>query len=180
MTALYSQHFDRAVNYTLGQEGVFSNHSWDPGGKTKYGITEKLARRYNRDVESLTIEQAKAIYHSEFWRWPFTSLDPIAEINFDVAAELFDTAVNCGLYRAVRILQEALSTIFDRQEITIDGVFGSASYKALVEVSRKYPRQLLGALNGFQFAYYLHLLRMGHPAAKKAIKGWMLRLDTDK
>ncbi len=40
------------------------------------------------------------------------------------------------------------------------------------------PRQLVAALNGFQFVYYIHLKRRGHPAAARSIKGWMRRLET--
>ena len=36
--------FDQAFNTLLKHEGGFSDHPADPGGKTRYGITEAVAR----------------------------------------------------------------------------------------------------------------------------------------
>lgn len=167
--------FNKAVHHTLEVEGLFSNHSWDPGGKTKYGITESLARAYGKDVEALTVDQAKEIYFTEFWQ--ALTLESVAQQSWRVAVEIFDTAVNCGKDRAIRILQESLSTIFD-EDVSVDGKLGPKTRVALLKVSARYESHLVAALNGFQFEYYLGLLRKGHSAAKRSIRGWMLRLET--
>lgn len=171
-----SEAFAWAVHYTLDAEGVFSDHSWDPGGATKYGITEGLGRRYGvEDIRSLTVSGAVEIYRREFWEG--MHLEEIAEASWRVAVEIFDTAVNTGQSRATKILQEALATVFDRP-LQIDGRLGPLTRRAARSVAAKYEPNLVAALNGFQFAYYLWLLRQGHPAAKNSIKGWMLRLET--
>ena len=36
--------FDNAFSLLLGHEGGFSDHPADPGGKTRYGVTEAVAR----------------------------------------------------------------------------------------------------------------------------------------
>lgn len=169
--------FTRAVRHTLEAEGIFSNHSWDPGGKTKYGITDRLARKYGHDVEKLTVTQATHIYRVEFWER--LQLDTIAAFSWRVAAEMFDTAVNCGTDRAVRIVQEALAAIFE-EGVEVDGKLGPRTIDAIRRVAGKYEDHFLAALNGFQFTFYLSLLRQGHPAARPAIKGWMRRLVTPK
>lgn len=169
----YSRHFLTSVRHTLELEGVFSNHTWDPGGKTKYGITDRVSTQYGFEVETLTIDQATYIYHEEYWSR--LSLDSISEYSWRVAAEIFDTAVNCGIDKAVRIVQEALSTVFD-QDVVVDGKYGPKTKSSLITVISQYELHLLAALNGFQFEHYLTLLRRGHPAAKHAIKGWMRRL----
>jgi lysozyme family protein len=167
--------FEWAVEHTLKAEGVFSNHRWDPSGKTKYGITDAVARRHGHRVEDLTVPQATAIYRSDYWN--ALGLDRIAAASWRVAMELFDTAVNTGPGRATKIAQEALATVFE-QDLVIDGGMGPKTQAAILRVIPRYEPHLVAALNGFQFAYYLWLLRQQHPAAKKAIKGWMLRLET--
>ena len=37
--------FDTALKHVLQIEGDFSDHPDDPGGKTRFGITEDVARR---------------------------------------------------------------------------------------------------------------------------------------
>lgn len=167
--------FEWAVKHTLEIEGVFSDHSWDPGGATKYGVTEAVARRHGHEVRDLTVDQAVAIYRADYW--DALGLDAIAEHSGRVALEIFDTAVNTGPGRATRIAQEALATIFD-QDIAIDGRMGPQTRAAIIRTIPRYETHLVAALNGFQFSYYLWLLRQGHSAAERAIKGWMLRLET--
>lgn len=167
--------FEQAVEHTLAAEGVFSNHRWDPGGATKYGITEAVARRHGYNVRDLTVDQAKAIYRKDYWN--AMGLDRIAAASWRVAMELFDTAVNTGPGRATRIAQEALVTVFE-QDVKIDGGMGPKTQAAILRTIPKYEQHLVAALNGFQFAYYIWLLRNGHSAGRKAIKGWMLRLET--
>lgn len=171
-----SEPFAWAVGVTLGHEGVFSNHSWDPGGATKYGITEAVARSYGVDVRTLTVEQAQGIYFEEYWR-PI-GLDAVAGDSWRVAAEIFDTAVNCGLGRASKIAQQAASEIFG-ESVAVDGYIGPLTRAALGRIVRKgYEDHLVHALNGYQFEFYLGLLRRGHPAARHSIRGWMMRLST--
>lgn len=170
-----SEAFDRAVRHTLELEGVFSDHRWDPGGATKYGITEGVARRHGHDVRKLTRSQAVAIYRSDYW--DALGLDEVARTSQRVALEIFDTAVNAGTSRAVKIAQEALREIFE-VDLEIDGKMGPQTRGALIRTAIKYEQQLVAALNLYQGAFYVHLLRRGHSAARPAIKGWMRRLET--
>jgi lysozyme family protein len=167
--------FDLAVQHTLEAEGLFSDHTWDPGGATKYGITEAVARRHGHDVRELTREQAVAIYRADYW--DALGLDEVAAVSTRVALEVFDTAVNTGLSRAARIAQEALREVFEA-DLEIDGKLGPQTRAALIRAARRYEQQLVAALNLYQGAFYVHLLRRKHPAARPAIKGWMRRLET--
>ena len=38
--------YNRAFEYAVGNEGGYSDHPADRGGKTKYGITESTLRRW--------------------------------------------------------------------------------------------------------------------------------------
>lgn len=173
----YSVAFMRAVKFTLEEEGIFSNHSWDPGGKTKYGITEGLAREcgYQGAMRNLTVDQAIAIYFQAFWAK--MRLELLSDVHPRVALEVFDTAVNTGTQKAGEILQQALNEVFG-EELLVDGVIGPATRNAVRRVASRYSEQLVAALNGYQFEHYITLLRKRHRAAPMAIKGWMRRLVT--
>lgn len=50
----------------INREGVYVNDPYDPGGETKYGICK---RSYpNLNIKELTLEEAKKIYHRDFWK----------------------------------------------------------------------------------------------------------------
>jgi lysozyme family protein len=105
----YDNNFTRALTFTMKWEGWFSNDKVDPGGKTKFGISDAgdgtvdgLAD-LNRDgvgdvpVESLTREQAMDIYYKFYWLACRCNT-----MNIDKAVMVFDTAVNCGVTKAER------------------------------------------------------------------------------
>ena len=86
--------FDTAFNRLLGFEGGYSNDAADPGGKTRFGITEAEARRhgYEGDMKSLPLETAKAIYRPSYW--DACKCDELPEA---IRYAVFDAAVNSGV-----------------------------------------------------------------------------------
>ena len=85
--------FKRAIDFVLKWEGGYIYDPYDPGGETKYGISKRY--HPNVDIKVLTKEQAREIYHRDYWlkaecerlSWP------------DCLVQL-DTAVNLGVARA--------------------------------------------------------------------------------
>jgi len=61
--------FEKAVAKTLSLEGGYVNDPADPGGPTKYGITEATARAhgYIGDMRDLPLDLAKKIYKESYW-----------------------------------------------------------------------------------------------------------------
>ena len=57
--------FDQAFAIVIGEEGGYVNDPNDPGGETKYGIAKNS--HPNVDIANLTLDQAKAIYKTEYW-----------------------------------------------------------------------------------------------------------------
>jgi lysozyme family protein len=157
--------FETAVARTLEHEGVFSNDPDDNGGATKYGISQ--AAYPGLDIASLTIDDAKALYRRDYWSE--LQLDDIADQN--IANELFDTAVNCGVHVAAEFVQEAL-TLFGKS-IEVDGIVGPVTVAAVNRYP--YPQALYKALNGLQFEYY-HDIITRHPRQKKWFRGWLKRV----
>lgn len=93
------ENFNKAIEFVLKWEGGYSNNPADPGGETKFGISKRAYPNLN--IASLTKEQAVAIYRKDYWEK--CGCDRL-EYPLDVI--VFDTAVNCGVQRALTWLQE--------------------------------------------------------------------------
>lgn len=113
--------FDAAVEIVLAKEGVLSDDARDPGGLTKYGISKTAYP--NVDIANLTVDQAKAIYQSDYWMKVRGD-----DLPWIFALPLFDSAVNQGVGTAVRYFQTALG-------VTADGVFGSGTLAAAAKAA---------------------------------------------
>lgn len=156
---------EKIIQYVVGIEGGYVNHKDDPGGKTRYGITEAVARKYGYmgDMRNLTVEMATEVYRRRYWE-PL-KLDDVLAISPSIAFELFDTGVNAGIGRAAPWLQEVLNA-FNRQQadyrdLAVDGDIGMltiGALKALIEKRGVTGRKIVWrALNGLQAAHYLSL-----------------------
>ena len=98
-------------------EGGYVDDKRDPGGRTKYGITERVARKHGFDVRNLTKGQALEIYRKDYW-----DVCRCDDMPLPVAMVVFDAAVNQGPRRAGRFLQKALNRLNAR--VAVDGVIG--------------------------------------------------------
>lgn len=103
-------HFDAAFQYTLGNEGGFTNHPNDLGGPTNWGIIQSEYSRYIghpasiEEMRNMPIEHAKDIYRNQYWN--ALSLEGIEIKN--VAIALFDRAVLNGLMGCSRLVRQTL------------------------------------------------------------------------
>jgi len=97
--------FDAAFDTLLKHEGGYSDHSADPGGKTRYGVTEAVAREvgYRGDMKDLPLDLAKRIYKDRYWDSVKADQMPPA-----IRYVLFDGAVNSGVGQSAKWLQRAL------------------------------------------------------------------------
>lgn len=102
--------FDTAFEQLLKHEGGFSDHAADPGGKTRFGITEAVAREvgYRGDMRELPLDLAKRIYLERYWKAVRAD-----ELPAGVRYAVFDAAVNSGPGQAVKWLQRAVGTADD-------------------------------------------------------------------
>jgi lysozyme family protein len=125
--------FDQAMDELLRHEGGYSDHAADPGGKTRYGITEAVAREhgYRGDMRELPLDAARLIYRAAYWNAVRADELPAA-----VRYAVFDGAVNSGVRQSVRWLQRAV-------DATDDGVLGPQTLRA---VQRQEPEVLLRRL----------------------------------
>lgn len=114
-----------SLSMLLKHEGGYVDHPNDPGGKTKYGITEVVAREngFKGDMKDMSIELAEDIYRKVYW-----SKIRADELPDELRFHVFDAAVNSGITRAIKWLQLAGG-------VTADGVMGKFTVEAAKHVS---------------------------------------------
>lgn len=113
--------FDTAFGLLLGHEGDFSDHKDDPGGATRFGVTEAVARRvgYRGHMAELPLDLAKRIYREEYWT-PIRADELPAAIRYPA----FDAAVNSSVRQSILWMQRAAG-------VAADGVLGPQTMTAL-------------------------------------------------
>lgn len=144
--------FIKSVDIVLQKEGGYVNDSKDPGGETKYGISK---RSYpDVDIKNLTLEKAKQIYYNDYW------LEVKADkLPYQVALCVFDSAVNLGVDRTVKIMQDVLG-------VTSDGIIGPVTLNAMKEAS---------AVDCITFSMERQLFYQSLKTFKRFGKGWTRR-----
>lgn len=172
------------VNNTIAKEGGYVNNPYDRGGPTKYGITERTARKhgYKGDMRDLPREQAVEIYLKEYMYAP--GFDRIAEISAPIAEELFDTGVMSGPSVPRPWLQRSLNTLnrshrdnpwYD--DLVVDGILGQKTRDALSEVLRRRGKDgeiiILRMLNCLQGAFLIQITE-SRVQNEEHIAGWFL------
>jgi lysozyme family protein len=81
--------FDAAFEIVVGIEAGLIDDPKDPGGVTKYGISQRAYPHL--DIANLTLKQAKAIYFQDYW-----TPSGCDGMSWELAICVFDAAVNQG------------------------------------------------------------------------------------
>lgn len=113
--------FERAVEIVLELEGGYVDDPHDPGGRTKWGISQSAYPEM--DIANLTRAQAVTLYRQDYWNACKCSLMP-----WPWSLYVFDAAVNQGVRAAVTMLQRTLG-------VADDGVIGPKTLAALERAS---------------------------------------------
>ena len=142
--------------------GAYHLHPADPGGATKYGISQRLLDRVRpgRETRSLTLAQAKTIYREVFWQ-PLRG-DEIVQPR--VALNLLDFAVTSGIHRAVKTAQQVINQA--GRVLAEDGRLGPATLARLNAGDLR-----LNAYRAARRAYYRGLNR------PQFERGWCNRIN---
>jgi lysozyme family protein len=197
--------FFTAYLQTMGHEGQYSNDQRDRGGETWKGVARKMHPEWDgwlivdmikrsvitsdlshilRDDEELE-ELVRAFYKAEFW--DKLLLDQIKDQ--DIASEIFDTAVNQGLVKAVSYLQKSLNLLNNDQshysDINEDGKTGPATMRAYLAymLTAHFPgrstarntRTLLKVMNALQFNKYISICE-ANQTQEAFFYGWVNRV----
>lgn len=163
MPAIFSEKFEKAVDYVIRNEGGYVFDRDDEGGETNYGISSKSYP--DLDIKKLTLKDAKKIYFCDYWhKGRFEEIDDYA-----VATQLFDLSVNIGIRSAIIVLQRALRSV--GINVLEDGLIGPQTLSA---VKKSEPRCLLAAIKSEAAGYYRMLARY-RPGQAKFLNGWLNR-----
>src|SRR5690606_19849333 len=171
---------DAMIDATIGKEGDYSNHPADKGGPTRWGMTERVARRngYTGDMRLLPRETAFSIYRQEYAIRP--GFAAVAEISPAVGEELFDTGVNMGPAVPSLWFQQVLNALNNGgklyADIKEDGDIGPGTLAAFRAYRKARGAEadsvMLKALNALQGARYIELSRM-RVANESFTYGWL-------
>lgn len=160
--------FNDCLTFTLQQEGGYSNNPADHGGATQYGVTQGTYDHYRvsngypqQPVSNISFSEASAIYLADYWQ-P-TGCD---QLPVPVDLCVFDTAVNCGPSRAIKMLQAAVG-------VAQDGIIGPATVSATggmasIAVATQYCDE--------REQYYRDLVAQ-QPSQGQFLNGWLNRVN---
>jgi lysozyme family protein len=155
--------------FVLRWEGGFVDHPADPGGATNKGVTQAVYDAWRttlgqpkRSVRQIETAEVDAIYERNYWeaaRCPQmpTPLDAVQ----------FDTAVNMGVGRAVRFLQQSVG-------VGVDGSFGPGTAAA---VARADLGATLVRYCEVREGFYRGIVER-KPSQAVFLKGWLNRLNS--
>jgi lysozyme family protein len=160
--------FLNSLDFVLRWEGGFVDDRDDPGGRTNQGVTQKTydAWRFrhgldSRDVKLIEPGEVAAIYEADYW---IPSRCDLLSRPLDLAQ--FDTAVNMGVRRSVRILQTVLGCV-------VDGSFGPKTRTAAAACDMG---TTVAAYCQLREKVYRILVER-NPKLRKFLKGWLNRLN---
>lgn len=153
---IMSTRFKEWFDWLMKWEGVvYENDPDDPGGATKFGIDQRSHPSVH--IRSLTREQAMGIYWREYW-----GKVRAEELPPKLAEVVGDIAVNNGVSRAIKWLQEVVGTI-------VDGQIGPKTMKAVLS---RYPEEAAAELLDRREKFYRSIAK-GRKV--KFLRGWLNR-----
>lgn len=145
--------FNKHIATILHHEGGYVNDPADPGGETNMGISRKAFPK--EDIKNMTVERASAIYREKYWTPAGCDRLPA-----HLQGIHFDTAVNCGVKTAIKILQAACG-------VNVDGVLGPMTADAAQSLRLdEYVEERLD---------YYYRKTIANNRLRKFMKGWTAR-----
>lgn len=185
--------FEPAYAITSAHEGGYVKDPVDRGGETYRGISRvhhpdwsgwariDAQRRQSGfpgrlDRDRTLQDQVRAFYKQAYWdRFEGDAIPDQA-----VADELYDTAVNMGVRRAVRFLQSSLNLLNrdqrDYDDLIVDGWFGRktlATLETLLSQDRG-SAALVKLMNIQQGARYVEIMA-ADASQERFARGWIKR-----
>jgi lysozyme family protein len=128
--------FETCLEKLLAHEGGFVNHPSDPGGMTNLGVTIRVWEEWvghavsEKEMRKLTPLMVAPLYKRKYWD-ACRADELISGLDYCV----FDVAVNSGVGRAIKLLQQTVGA-------TPDGGFGSITL-GLVRKAEADPTTLI-------------------------------------
>jgi lysozyme family protein len=117
--------FELSLKKVIEHEGGYVNHPADPGGMTNLGVTKRVWEEWvghpvgEKEMRALTAAQVAPLYKRKYW-------DAIHGDRLPSGLDycLFDTAINSGVGRASKFIQEMVG-------VAADGAIGNNTLLAI-------------------------------------------------
>ena len=159
------ENFDTTIHHTLKEEGGFVNHPSDPGGMTNLGVTKKVWEEWvghtvdEQEMRALTPADVIPLYQRKYW-----NACRCSELPKGLDLCVFDTAVNSGPGRAIRLLQQCVG-------VPVDGAIGPKTISAVSQFKGSALLHLIEEYCSSRQAYLISLPNFGTFG-----KGWTARV----
>lgn len=160
--------FDDCLAVILGNEGGVSNNPIDTGGLTNKGVTQTVYDGYRaqhglplQPVTFVTVLEAAAIYMQSYW-----TPARCQSLAKPVDLCMFDMAINSGVYRASRLLQQCVGVVQD-------GVIGPKTLAAAGSID---PLKLAADYCNARVAFVQGIVA-ANPAQRIFLNGWVNRIN---
>lgn len=165
-----SDSFSKALKFALLWEGGYSNHKSDKGGETNFGVTHAVYDAYRKSqrlsvqsVRMISATEVRDIYQKRYWDISGCGLLPQK-----LAVAHFDWAVNAGVNRAIKTLQQVVG-------VNADGIVGPLTKQAIIAAVATHKEVwLCDRYNAIREGCYR---RWGVGSQAVFLTGWMNRLN---
>ncbi|GGO22307.1 glycoside hydrolase family 108 protein [Deinococcus humi] len=157
--------FERAHEFTARWEGGLVDHPADPGGRTAYGVTQRVYTAWRtgqklpaRDVWLIREDEVLTIYRTRYWEaYPFPSRLP-----WPLSAAIYDMAVNHGGGRS-------------------DGSNGAGGLlqRAMTHLPNGAPVDVALAACDERETFYRAIVRE-RPSQSVFLRGWLRRVNAQR
>lgn len=146
--------FDEFIRFVLQAEGGESNDPTDPGGPTRFGLSQRAHPHLN--IGTLTAIEAINVYRAEYW-----NATGVERLPPPIAVAVADGCVQHGQRPAIRMLQHTL-------RVGMDGIIGPETLAATYRADQE---DLLVSYCARRAVYYANLSTFGRFGI-----GWMRRI----
>ena len=124
-----NRNWDKAFDLVIVNEGGYVDNSQDPGGATNWGCTKAVWEKYvghevtKDDIKALTKEDVKPLYKRNYWDAIHGDAIP-SGLDYCI----FDCAINSGVGRAAKFIQEIVG-------VSADGAIGNNTVTAITQIN---------------------------------------------
>lgn len=154
-------------------EGGYANNPNDRGGETYRGVTARTWAAYcaqhgiTSPLRKMTQAQWADLMQTGYW----DTLRASSLRSQSVANQVSDFAVNAGVSRAARTLQQAVNAANHNTALAVDGRVGAKTIAAANALS---PSVLYWTFRDLRTAYY-RSLAASSPRQATFLRGWLRR-----
>lgn len=171
------ERFNYAFSILMLHEGGLSNHSLDPGGITKYGISLRYLKSKGIDIDldgdsdaddirKIKLKNAFNIYQKYWWdKYHYNLIN-----NLQVATKILDLSVNMGAPASHKIVQKAINDLI-KKPIVVDGILGKMT---LAQLNGLNSDKLMDSIRHFAAKKYEGIAE-ANPKLRVFLKAWLLR-----